>query len=290
MAGARILIVDDSTANRKILSDMVSRWGAVVTETDDGESGLTAIRLAAQAGEPYDLVLLDSQMPGLDGYQVADYVGKHPALCGPVIMMLTSDDLKSGIEKSKALGISHYLLKPVKWSDLKEEVIAALEQKAPAAEVNGPLGPQAAVEKLSAMRILLVEDNEKSRLVIEAFLKQAPYKMDTAEHGEIAVEKFKAGHYDLVLMDIEMPVMDGYTATAEIRRWEAENRMDATPIIALTAHALVEHAQKSIAAGCSSYLAKPVKKQELLAVIRKYSHGAKSTPVDPSKSLSPALA
>jgi signal transduction histidine kinase/CheY-like chemotaxis protein len=290
ITGVKTLIVDDNAANRKILSDMVSRWGAVVTGKEDGESGLSEMRCAWEAGDPYALVLLDSQMPGLDGFQVADYIREHPVLSGPVILMLTSDDLKSGKEKSKALGIAHYLLKPVKWSDLREAVIAALEQKTPAAEVKGQLKQPAAMEKLSALRILLVEDNEKSRLVIRTFLKQTPYAIDTAEDGEIAVEKFKADQYDLVIMDIEMPVMDGYTATAKIRQWETENRVKATPIIALTAHALVEHAHKSIAAGCNSHLAKPVKKEDLLAAIRKYAHEGKPTPPNPSNGLSAAPA
>ena len=284
------MIVDDNAANRKILSDMVSRWGAVVTGKEDGESGLSEMRRAREAGDPYALVLLDSQMPGLDGFQVADYIREHPELSGPVILMLTSDNLKSGKEKSKTLGIAHYLLKPVKWSDLREEVIAALEQKAPAAEVTVQLKQPEAMEKLSALRILLVEDHEKSRLVIRTFLKQTPYTIDTAEDGEIAVEKFKADQYDLVIMDIEMPVMDGYTATAKIRQWETENRVKATPIIALTAHALVEHAHKSIAAGCNFHLAKPIKKEDLLAAIRKYAHEGKSTPLNPSNGLSAALA
>jgi len=290
LTGVKTLIVDDNAANRKILSDMVSRWGALVTAKDDGESGLSEMRRAGDAGEPYALVLLDSQMPGLDGFQVADYIREYPVLSGPVILMLTSDDLKSGWKKSKGLGIAHYLLKPVKWSDLKEEVIAALEHKAPAAEAQERLIPPAAVGKLSALRILLVEDNAKSRLVIQAFLKQTPYTIDTAGHGEIAVEKFKANHYDLVIMDIEMPVMDGYAATAEIRQWEAENRVEATPIIALTAHALIEHAHRSIAAGCNSHLAKPIKKEELLAAIRKYARDGKSTPLNSSNGISAAQA
>jgi len=290
ITGVKTLIVDDNAANRKILSDMVSRWGAVVTEKEDGESGLSEMRRAGDAGDPYALVLLDSQMPGLDGFQVADCIREHSVRSGPVILMLTADDLKSGKQKSKGLGIAYYLLKPVKWSDLKEEVIAALEHKAPAAEAQGRLMPPAAVEKLPALRILLVEDNEKTRQVVRAFLKQTPYVIDTAEHGEIAVEKFKADQYDLVIMDIEMPVLDGYAATAKIRQWEAENRLKATPIIALTAHALVEHAHQSIAAGCNSHLAKPIKKEDLLAAIRQYAHAGNSTPLNASTDRSAARA
>lgn len=290
ITGVKTLIVDDNAANRKILSDMISRWGAVVTEKADGKSAISEIRRARDAGDPYALVLLDAQMPGLDGFQVAEYIRDHPVLSGPLILMLTSAELKSGKVKRKSRGIAHFLLKPVKWSDLKEKVIAALEQKTPAAEVVGQLKQPDAKEKLSALRILLVEDNEKTRLVIRTFLKKTPYTIDTAEHGEIAVEKFKADHYDLVIMDIEMPVMDGYAATAKIRQWEYENRIQATPIIALTAHALVEHAHKSIAVGCNCHLSKPIKKEELLAAIRKYARQGRTAALKPSNDHQAALA
>jgi len=214
ITGVKTLVVDDNAENRKILAEMISRWGAVVTEKADGEAGLSEMRHARDAGDPYALVLLDSQMPGLDGFQVAEYIQNHAVVSGPVILMLTSADLKSGKVKRKRLEMAHYLLKPVKWSDLKEKVVAALEQKAPAAEAAGQLKQPDAGEKLSALRILLVEDNKKNRLVVQAFLKETPYIIDTAEHGEIAVEKFKTDHYDLVIMDVEMPVMDGYAATA----------------------------------------------------------------------------
>ena len=231
------------------------------------------MRRAKDAGDPYALVLLDSRMPGLDGFQVADYIKENSALSGPVIIMLNSDEFKSGKERSKELGISHYLLKPIKWSDLKEEVITALGRKEPTVEERPPTTKPLVPEDLSPLHILLVEDNEKNRLVIQTFLKKTPYLIDTAEHGEIAVEKFKASQYDLVLMDIEMPVMDGYTATVKIRQWEVENRIKTTPIIALTAHALEEHARKSVAAGCNAHLAKPIKKADLLIAIHEYASG-----------------
>ena len=108
-------------------------------------------------------------------------------------------------------------------------------------------------------------------MLVKTFLKKTPYTLDTAENGKIAVEKFKADQYNLVLMDIEMQVMDGYKATQEIRKWEAENQVKPTPIIALTAHALEEHRQKCFDAGCSDYLSKPIKKAELLHAIEKYA-------------------
>lgn len=290
ITGVKTLIIDDNATNRMLLSRMLSHWGAVVTEKENGDRGLAEMRRARDVGDPYGLVLLDSRMTGLDGFQVAEYIREDPALSGPVIMMLTSDDRKLVKERSKEFGITHYLLKPIKWSDLKEEVLGALGRKEAPAEERPPVTKPAALEDLSPLHILLVEDNEKNRLVIQTFLKNAPYTLDTAENGEIAVEKFKAGQYDLVLMDIEMPVMDGYTATAKIRQWEAENQIEATPIIALTAHALVEHGQKSLAVGCNAHLAKPIKKAQLLAAIREYARKGNLTSLRPANGMSASLA
>jgi two-component system sensor histidine kinase/response regulator len=279
----KTLIIDDNATSRMVLSEMLSRWGAVVREKEDGEQGLAEMRRARAEGDPYALVLLDSQMPGLDGFQVAEDIKEDPGLSGPVLFMCSLDERKLGKERSKELGITDYLIKPIKWSDLKEAVLAALGRGEISAEERPQTIPPDAVEDLSPLHILVVEDNAKNRLIIQTFLKQTPYTLDTATNGEIAVEKFKAGRYDLVLMDIEMPVMDGYTATVKIRQWEAENRVQATPVIALTAHALVEHGQKSLEAGCNAHLAKPIKKADLLAAIRQYAckgHAARPRPAD----------
>ena len=124
---------------------------------------------------------------------------------------------------------------------------------------------------MSPLRILLVEDNEKNRLIIKAFLNNTPYKIDIAENGVVGVKKFISGQFDLVLMDIEMPVMDGYTATRKMREWEADNHLDAKPIVALTAHALEEHAQRCKEVGCNGHLAKPIDKANLLEAISSYA-------------------
>ena len=122
-----------------------------------------------------------------------------------------------------------------------------------------------------SLNILLVEDARENRIVVKAYLKKTSHRIGVAENGKIGLEKFISGDYDLVLMDMRMPVMDGYTATGEIRKWEGENRKDATPIIALTANALTEDRQKCLDAGCTDYLSKPLKKADLLRKIREYS-------------------
>jgi CheY-like chemotaxis protein len=154
--------------------------------------------------------------------------------------------------------------KPAAEATPQERKILPTEPPAPAGAAPG--------EELRPLRILLVEDMEDNRLLIRAFLKKTPYSLDLAENGLVAVEKFKTAPFDLVLMDVEMPVMDGYTATREIRKWEAEQSLPATPIIALTAHAFLENLQKSKEAGCNAHLTKPISKSDLLATIAQYAH------------------
>jgi CheY-like chemotaxis protein len=270
ITNVKTLIIDDNATNRMVLSEMVSRWGALVTEKEDGEQGLAEMRLANDAGDPYGLVLLDSQMPGLDGFQVAESIKEDPALCGPVIMMLNLEDRKSGAKRGKELGITSFLLKPIKWSDLKQKVVGALGSKEAAAHKQPGQAKPPVKQYMNPLHILLVEDHEQNRMLVQSFLNKTPYTLDTAEDGEIALKKFKAHKYDLVLMDIDMPVMDGYTATREIRKWEAQNRKDETPIVVLSAHALIGHRQKSLEVGCNAHLAKPIKKEDLLAAIRQH--------------------
>jgi CheY-like chemotaxis protein len=270
ITNVKTLIIDDNATNRMVLSEMVSRWGALVTEKEDGKQGLAEIRRANDAGDPYGLILLDSRMPGLDGFQVAESIKEGPVLSDPVIMMLNLEDRKSGVKRGRELGINNFLLKPIKWSDLKQKVEGVQGRKKTAAHKQPGQVKPAVKQYLTPLNILLAEDHEQIRRLIKSFLNKTPYKLDTAEDGEIAVKKFKAHKYDLVIMDIDMPVMDGYTATTEIRKWEAQNRKDETPIVVLSAHALTEHRQKSLEVGCNAHLAKPIKKEDLLAAIRQY--------------------
>ncbi|UCG12092.1 MAG: response regulator [Deltaproteobacteria bacterium] len=268
--GVKVLIVDDNATNRRVLSEMFSGWGASATEEQDGEQGLVALRRARDEGNPYNLVLLDSRMPGVDGFDLAKQIQEDATLSIPVILMLTSGDRKFGLERSKELGIANYLLKPIRWSDMKEAVMAALGRQEATDQEQVQISKPSCQQDLRPHRILLVEDNEKNRMLVQEFLKQTPYLLDMAEDGGAGLDTFKSSEYDLVLMDIEMPVMDGHTATTKIREWEADNRAQKTPIVALSAHAIVEHSRKSLEAGCTAHLTKPIKKVDLLAAIERY--------------------
>jgi CheY-like chemotaxis protein len=276
MSNLNTLVVDDNATNRLILREMLTGWKARVAEAASGEEALARLQRAQDAGDPYSLVLLDCRMPGMDGFQVVDAAKRHQGLANVTIMMLTSDGRGGDLAHARELGLAAYMVKPVKRADLLNAIAAALStpltsrQEAPPATVPAPPDVQ------QSLRILLVEDAADNRLLIQAYLKHTAHRLDMAENGEIACGKFKVGRYDLVLMDMQMPVMDGYTATQAIREWEMANHRPPTPIIALTAHALKGDEEKSLTAGCTAHLTKPIKKATLLAAILEHARSPMS--------------
>jgi PAS domain S-box-containing protein len=279
MKGLRALVIDDNATNRLLLREMLSGWGMVVTEAQDGRAGLDALQQAKSA-VPFDLVLLDCRMPGMDGFEVADHIRQDDSFRGMTVMMLTSDNRAGDITKAGKHGISGYLVKPIKRNDLENSINASMAESGtvPEAPKAGPVLP--AGQGLP-LHILLVDDSEDNRLLIASYLKKSSHTIEVAEDGAIALQKFTAGTYDLVLMDMQMPVKDGYTATREIRKWEKQNSVAETPIVALTAYALKEDTQKSLDAGCNAHLTKPIKKAKLLDVLAEFSRN-KST-ADPAR-------
>jgi two-component system sensor histidine kinase/response regulator len=264
--GVRTLVIDDTAANRLILREMLTSWGSEVTVVESGEQGLAELDRAGKSGRPFELILLDSRMPGIDGFAVAERIQCDPSLAGTVILMLTSDNRSGDATRCADLGIKAYLVKPVRRYDLLEAIHKALgegstqeEQPAPAAEIAPAAG--------RPMRILLAEDAEENVFLIRSCLKGSGCELDVAENGALAVEKFVSGEYDLVLMDVQMPVLDGLAATRQIRGWEREQKRKPVPILALTAHALTEEIHKSLAAGCTAHISKPIRKRGLLDVV-----------------------
>lgn len=274
----RILIADDHETNRLLCRDLLTRSGAQIVEAGDGPSALTAIQTASAGGRPFDLVILDAHMPDMDGFSVAEAIRASPDFPGIPILMLTSAPGNGETARARTLGISKHLGKPIRSTALLHAVAATLTEgppqssEPPPAEPPGSPAPaprSAASQPPAARRILLAEDLEDNRDVVALFLKPAGYELDMAENGAIALEKFKAGTYDLVFMDMQMPVMDGYVAASLIRQWEHEQARVPTPILALTANAFPEELEKSLAAGCTAHLTKPIKKKTLLdAVVR----------------------
>ncbi len=269
LKGLRILIVDDNETNRLILHQMLASRGALITEAVDGEQGLELCRQARHADRPYDLVLMDCRMPGMDGFQVAEAIKADGGNINTV-MMLTSSNLSSHLARSRDIGMAAYLVKPVKQAELLAAIDEALARNTPQSKPGATTEATAQTTETVHKRILLVEDMPDNRLLIKAYLKRSPYELDAVENGEEAVTRFKEKDYDLVLMDVQMPVMDGYTATREIRAWEQQQQRQSVPIIALTAHAIKEDMNKSMAAGCTDHLTKPIKKSTLLQALGQY--------------------
>jgi two-component system, sensor histidine kinase and response regulator len=280
LTNVRILVVDDNATNRLIVREYLAPTGVTLAEAADGEKGLRLMHKALAAGEPYHLVILDHQMPIMDGMETARRIKDNPDLCGAIMILLTSLQRTEDIEKAKQLGFVQTLFKPVNRADLREAVAQALglreltcalpgmeEGKRPSATVVAPLPQQ-------PLRILLAEDNEDNRTLIWMYLKNTPHEMQMAENGQLALDRFiNNGPFDLVFMDVQMPVMDGYTATRAIRSWEEEQGRERTPIVALTAYALKEDVQKSLDAGCDGHVTKPLKKVTFLNAIAQYSAG-----------------
>ncbi len=278
----KTLVIDDNTTNRLILREMLSRWGAVVTEAEGGEQGLAELIQAQQAGVPYALVLLDCRMPAVDGFQVAEQIHQHPAMAGTTILMLTSENRAGDVARGRALGVAAYMVKPVKRAELLE-AIQQTRRVGTAPPAERPATPPGGVlEGAPGLRILLAEDSQDNVLLIQSYLKASECSVDLAGNGEVALRKFISGTYDVVLMDVQMPVMDGYSATRRIRQWEAENRAKPVPILALTAHALPEEVRKSLDAGCTAHLTKPIRKATLLHAIEEHTMGRVRVRVDSS--------
>ena len=280
LAGMRILVVDDTAANRMILIEALTSQGVVVTSAESGQGALDEIDRAAATGEFYQAVLLDCRMPAMDGIEVADQIRhrEQTPLQHPIIMMLTSEDLDATKARARAVGVEVYMIKPIKRSNLFE----ALRRALGAAGATAPVAPPAdwgagavsiagndVFEEMRPLRILLADDSRDNLLLVGAYFKNTPYLLDEVENGAAAVEKFRTGIYDLVLMDIQMPVMDGYSATRAIRAIEKETGRRRVPIIALTASVLEEALAKAHDAGCDAHVAKPVKKSTLLAAVQK---------------------
>ncbi|HZC67062.1 MAG TPA: response regulator [Nitrospirales bacterium] len=271
LRGMKALVVDNSATNRMILKELLTAWGMQVNEVPNGKEGLAELTRAQEAGDPYRLVLLDCRMPEMDGFQVAERLRALPDLVGVTVMMLTSDSRMGDRTRSQELGMAGYLVKPVKRAELFEAIAVAVGKSQVCAPEPALEAAPAAAKDQRALRILLAEDSPDNRLLVQSYLKHTSHHLDLADNGAIAVAKFEVRGFDLVLMDMQMPVMDGYAATRAIRQWEKEIGRPPTPIIALTAFALQEEIQKSLDAGCTAHLTKPIKKVILLNAIQEYT-------------------
>jgi CheY-like chemotaxis protein len=207
----------------------------------------------------------------MDGFEFLGRLRSAEGMTAATVMMLTADRRTRDLARCRELGIAGYVFKPIRQTELLEAITVAVDETKMAGGAPPDKRPAPAAD-LRPLHILLVEDASENRLLIQRYLEKTPYQLDMAENGKIALEKFQSGEYDLVLMDMQMPVMDGYTATTKIKSRERKAGLSTTPVIALTAHATKEEERKGLDAGCIAYLTKPIKKAELIHSIYEYTH------------------
>src|SRR3989440_4803836 len=276
LGGRRILVVDDNETNRRILRDMLGAEGVAVDEAAGADAGLAALKRARRDGTLHDLAILDAQMPGRDGFSLAEDVRAAPDLAGARLLMLTSAGQRGDGERCRQLGIQAYLTKPIARADLVEAVGAVFAGAA--AGTGDSITRHTIAESRHTLHILLAEDNPVNQQVAMAMLVKRGHQVDVVANGREAVDAVTARAYDLVLMDIQMPELDGFEATAAIRGL-AQGRT--LPIIALTAHALSGERERCLERGMTDYLAKPFKAHELFAAVEgRAARAAIPPPVD----------
>ncbi|RMO90480.1 Sensor histidine kinase/response regulator RetS [Pseudomonas syringae pv. tagetis] len=266
---ARVLVVDDNDTCRKVLVQQCSAWGLNVSAVASGKEALALLRTKAHLRDYFDVVLLDQNMPGMTGMQLAAKIKEDPSLNHDILLiMLTGISNAPTKIIARNCGIKRILAKPVAGYTLKTTLADELTQlnKGVVSAKPGPAMPPP-VSVPGDFRILVAEDNSISTKVIRGMLGKLNLNPDTASNGEEALRAMKAQRYDLVLMDCEMPILDGFSATEQLRAWEVGNQRVRTPVVALTAHILTEHKDRARQAGMDGHMAKPIELSQLRELV-----------------------
>lgn len=265
--GKRVLIVDDNATNRTILQHYLTHWGFITGQANNGRDALIELEHAITNNVAYDLALLDMHMPEMDGLTLARIMTETPMLSKIQRILLSSGGLMGDAER-RELGFSHSLLKPVKQSQLFDAIVTSLNNAAQ----DTPIKATATVSTPSyqGKKLLVVEDNKVNQKVIIGLLAKFQIVPDIADNGQLALDQLAHSVYDLVLMDCQMPVLDGYQATSELRRLESNTGLAHQPVVALTAHAIAGEREKCLAAGMDDYLTKPISQKSLADMLARW--------------------
>jgi signal transduction histidine kinase/DNA-binding response OmpR family regulator len=276
------LVVDDNFTNRRILIGMLTRWGIRTTAVESGLAALKELQLAKTTGILFSLILLDSQMPGMDGFVLAEQIQKDPGLGSMEIMMLTSAGQLGDAARCRELGICAYLVKPFHQAELLDAICRTINKKGTPAKDLPLITRHTMREDQHRPRVLLAEDNLVNQTLAVRLLEKRGYLVKVTGDGRSAVEAVETGQFDVVLMDIQMPGMDGFEATAAIRANE-KIKGGHIPIIALTAHALKGDEEDCMTSGMDGYVSKPIRPTELVSMIEKLlEHGRSVQPGQPA--------
>jgi len=269
LRGRRVLVIDDNAQAREVLSTMLQSMTFKVDEAPSGQEGIELVRQAAERGEPYDAVFVDWQMPGMDGIEAGRRILALPNLSTlPHLVMVTAYGREEVMKQAEATSFENVLIKPVTPSMLFDSVVQALSS-----EKRTDTGSHASAsagfnfESIRGARVLLVEDNELNREVASGLLEDAPITVSAADNGEVAIRMLNESKYDMVLMDMQMPVMDGLTATRAIRQ---NSQFKDLPIIAMTANVMAGDYENCLEAGMNDHLAKPIDPDKLFEALLRW--------------------
>lgn len=274
-----VLVVDDNATNRLILKETLINWQMKPTLAENGEVAIQLMKQAHHAGQRFPLVLLDGHMPDMDGFMVAEQIKQHDELADVTIMMLTSDDHAGDLQRCRELGISLYLIKPITQSELLDAIIHALGSSQPE---DRPAGASAEPDwglSQRPLRILVAEDNSVNQKLMHSLLTKWGHTCVIAGNGRDALAALRQQPFDLILMDVQMPQMNGLEATAAIREQEKTDGGH-IPIIALTAHAMKGDRERCLQAGMDSYIAKPIQARALFQMIENLALSSRPLPMD----------
>jgi signal transduction histidine kinase/CheY-like chemotaxis protein len=271
LSGARVLVVDDNLTNRVILERMLARWGMRPNCVESAEIAFRELTFAFGSGDPYRLILTDKQMPNVDGFGLVERVRGQPELSAAKVIMMSSGAHRGDIVRCRELGLCAYLTKPVRQSELRDAIARALDrrERQTSSKAGAPIDAHQAPRKATALNVLLAEDNAVNQRLATRLLEKRGHEVTLANNGQEALTLLEKSSYDLVLMDVQMPLIDGLEATRMIRKREAATGAH-QQIIALTAHALKGDRERCEAAGADGYLAKPIRPDELDAALQRH--------------------
>ncbi len=259
VVGLPVLIVDDNTTNRSLLVQMLRNWQMLPTAVESGEQALQELERASASGTPYVLAILDVQMPVMDGFELAQRILVQPKYEGATVMMLTSEGQRGHAARCRELGVASYLMKPIAQSELLDAIMTALGEPL---QSSTPLITRHPLrENRRRLNLLLAEDNAINQTLAVRLLQKLGHTVTVANNGLEAVEHWQAGGFDAILMDVDMPMMNGYEATERIRAIETTSHglvPAHTPIVAMTAHAMRGAREICLSHGMDAYLAKPI--------------------------------
>lgn len=267
--GLRILVVDDNATNRRILEEILSNWGLEPTVVARGGEALDTMETAHNSGEPFGIVLLDNMMPEMDGFMLAEEILKRPDLQASTMMMLSSADRHENAERCRELGLTAYMSKPVKRAELLNAIMTAIEGESTQTEKTATSRPRIHTSHRS-VHVLLAEDNTVNQKLAMKLLEKRGHQVLVAGNGKEAIQALGKQAFDIVLMDVQMPEMDGFEATQTIRKREQETG-GRIPIIAMTAHAMKGDRERCLEAGMDGYISKPLQPSELFEAIEGFA-------------------